>query len=155
MSIDEEGRLRRIDYGDRIYFDDALGIAGTTYPIGTAGMPSNTIADVITICAACHLRIIRVHGALTLGAAMEHYKFMGCEHEDITDIIDLSGEDVDGSHIEGLIVTGGQAGAGFLTLIKCIVNAITTFQGRMNWCSFWGGCNHYIQGWWLYRPGRL
>ena len=135
--IDEEGRLRRIDYGDRLVFDDVIGIAGTTYPIGTAGMPSSVIADIITLCAALNLHKISIHGALTLGAAMEHYCFFGSEHQDITDQLSLNGQDVDGGHIEGLIVTGAQGGDAFLTLVRCTVNALTLFAGRMERCSFY------------------
>lgn len=131
MAIDREGQLVRIDYGDRIYFDDVLGIAGTVYPIGTADMPSDVIADVITICAARHLHKIDVHGALTLGATMERYAFIGGRHEDLADTVDLSGEDVDGSSFEGLIVIGAQAGAGFISIKDCIVNALTNFAGRI------------------------
>jgi len=131
--------LETNQYYDRIFYDEDTGIAGTAWPIGTPQVPSDVIADIITMCAARNIRTIQVHGALTLGAAMEHYKFIGYEHEDIADTLDLSGEDVDGSHIEGLIVTGAQAGDGFLTLVRCIVNAVTAFNGRMNECSFWGG----------------
>ncbi|MBA7468598.1 hypothetical protein ES707_03849 [subsurface metagenome] len=133
-------------YGDRIYFDEDTGIAGTAYPVGTPQTPSDVIADVITMCAARNLHKINVHGALTLGATMQHYCFFGSEHEDVTDTLDLSDEDVDGSHIEGLIVTGGQGGANFLTLIRCIVNVVTTFNGRMHQCSFWSGTCSFKDG---------
>jgi len=70
MAIDREGQLKRIDYGDRIFYDATLGIAGTIYPIGTPGMPSNTIADVITICVAQNINKISVIGTLTIGAGI-------------------------------------------------------------------------------------
>ena len=125
MAIDKEGQLLRIDYGDKVYYDDVSGIAGTTYPIGTAGMPSDVIANLITICGLRNIRTIHVHGTLTLGAIMEHYNFTGYEHEDITDILDLSGEDVDGSHISHLIVTGAQGGTGLLTIQNGIAYLLT------------------------------
>lgn len=124
-------------YFDRIFFDEDTGIAGTAWPIGTPQVPSDVIADIITMCAARNLHKIAVHGALTLGAAMQHYCFFGSEHQDIADTLDLSDEDVDSSHVEGLIVTGGQGGAGFLTLIRCTVNALTLFAGRAKNCSFY------------------
>lgn len=134
--IDKEGQLRRIDYGKRIYFDDAFGIAGTTYPIGTVDMPSNTVADVITICAARHIRNIQVHGAFQLGVAMLHYNFFDFQHYDIADILNLNGQNVGGSHIEKLIVTGAQ-GTGLLTMIDCVALTLTDFAGRMHHCSFY------------------
>jgi len=134
-----DAKVETNQYYDRIFFDEDTGIAGTAWPIGTPQVPSDVIADVITMCVARNLHKINVHGALTLGAAMAHYCFFGSEHEDITDVLNLSDEAVDGSHIEGLIVTGGQGGTGYLTLVRCIVNALTLFQGRMNYCSFWSG----------------
>jgi len=122
---------------DRIYYDEVNGVPGTIWPIGTPGTPSDVIADVITMCAARKLYHIDVHGSLTLGAIMEHYCFFGHEHQDIVDQLSLNGQDVDGSHIERLIVTGAQGGAAFLTLIKCTVNAVTLFAGRMKACSFY------------------
>lgn len=68
--IDEEGRLRRIDYGDRVYFDSVLGIAGTTYPIGTAEVPSDVIANAIAICVAQNINKINVVGTLAIGAGI-------------------------------------------------------------------------------------
>lgn len=122
---------------DRIYFDATVGVPGTAWPIGTPPVPSNTIADVITMLAARNLHKISVHGALTLGDTMEHVCFFGSEHQDIADQISLNSQDVDGSHLEGLIVTGAQGGAAFLTLIRCTVNALTLFAGRMHYCSFY------------------
>ena len=136
--IDEQGALKRIDYGGVIHFNSDNGIAGTTYPIGTAGMPSDVIADVITMAVALGFHTIDVHGALTLGATMEHYSFVGHDHEDIADILDISGEDVDGSVMHGMVVTGVQGGTGLLSLIECIVITLTIFNGRMENCRLYG-----------------
>lgn len=136
MAIDKEGQLLRIDYGDRIYFDSGIGIAGTAYPIGTAFMPSGVIANLITICVARNTRNIQVHGALTLGAAMEHYNFFDFEHYDVGSILDLNGKNVGGSHMEKLVVTGAQ-GTGLLTMVDCVANALTLFAGRMHFCAFY------------------
>ena len=126
-------------YYDRVFFDAGLGIAGTAWPVGTPQVPSDVIADVITMCTARNLRTISVHGALTLGAIMEHYNFCGYEHEDITDILDLANQDVDGSHISHLIVTGIQAGTGLLTITNGVAYLLTLFSGRMMGTSFFAG----------------
>jgi len=70
MATDKEGQLKRIDYGDRIFFDSVTGIAGVIYPIGTAAMPSSVIANVITLCAAMNINKINVTGTLTIGAGI-------------------------------------------------------------------------------------
>jgi len=137
MAIDREGQLERIDYGDRVFYDSVTGIAGTTYPIGTASMPSSVIADVITLCAALNLSRIDVHGILQLLAAMEHYTFIGHCHESIADVLDLNGQDVDDSRFDNCLITGAQGGAGLVTYDACILYNMTGFRGMAKSCSLY------------------
>ena len=74
--IDEEGTIQGISYRDRIFFDSVNGVAGAIFPVGTPTHPSNTIADVITMCTARKITTIEVRGALTLGADMAAYQLM-------------------------------------------------------------------------------
>lgn len=138
MSVENPPHLDKVDYGTGVYFDDILGIAGTTYPVGTPSVPSNSAANTKTIADALNLRDIHVHGVFTVPDTMEHYCWYGAEHEDITDQINLNSKDVDGSNITGLIVTGTQAGTGFLTLVSCVLNALLDFQGRARFCDLYG-----------------
>ena len=135
--IDTAGQLRRIDYGDRIFYDSVTGIAGAIYPIGTAAMPSSVIADVITLCAALNLSRIDVHGILQLGAIMEHYTFFGHCHESITDVLDLNGQDVDNSRFDNCLITGAQGGALLATYIDCILYNMTGFRGMAENCALY------------------
>jgi len=135
--IDEEGRLRRIDYGDRVFYDSVNGIAGAIYPIGTAAMPSSVIANVITLCAAMNLHSIDVHGTLQLLAAMEHYCFLGHCHESVADVLDLNGQDVDDSRFDNCLITGAQGGANLATFIDCILYNMTGFRGMAKSCSLY------------------
>lgn len=137
MTIGEIGRFNRIDYGDRIHFDSVNGIAGTTYPIGTAGMPSDVIADIITICTALGINRIDVKGLLTLGATMENYRFFGHYDEGAADVA-LAGQDVDNSRFEGLHISGAQGGTGLATYVNCILNAMTGFRGLARNCALYG-----------------
>jgi len=121
---------------DRIYFDSVAGVPGTTWPIGTPQIPSDVIADVLAMCTARNLRTIDVHGTLTLGAAVEDYSLIGSRHQQVAHVLDLNGQDVDGSYIYGVIVTGAQGGTGFLTLEKVTVDTLTLFAGRMRDCNF-------------------
>ncbi|MBA7672509.1 hypothetical protein ES703_80686 [subsurface metagenome] len=123
---------------DRIYFDSVTGVPGITWPIGTPGVPSDVIADVILMCAARKLKVIDVHGALTLGVAMAHYTFVGHRHEDVADALDLNGQDVDSSIISRCVVTGAQGATGLLTLEDCLVYLLTNFQGIANYCDLYG-----------------
>lgn len=123
---------------DRIYFDSVTGVPGTTWPIGTPTVPSDVIADVILMCATRNLKVIDVHGVLTLGDTMEHYTFIGHRHEAIADTLALAGQDVDESTIISCLVSGAQGGTGFLTLTNCVVYLLTDFQGIANYCDLYG-----------------
>ncbi len=70
MITDEEGTIKDIHYGDRIFFDSVTGVAGIIYPVGTAGLPSNTIANAITMCVARNINLIHVTGTLAVGAGI-------------------------------------------------------------------------------------
>jgi len=133
--IDEAGQLKRIDIDGVIYFDSILGIAGTTYPIGTSELPSNTIADVITLCGLTNTRHINVRGILALTAAMTAYRFEGYKHLDIAHTIDLNTQDVSVSSFHRLIVTGAQGGAGLASYDDCMLLSMTGFNGVATLCG--------------------
>jgi len=118
----------------RVFFDSVTGVPGTTWPIGTPTVPSDVIADVIAICAARNIANINVHGALILGAAMEHYCFFGNCHASITDVITLGGFDVDSSRFDCLVITGAQGGTGYATYLDSILYAVTGFRGVASNC---------------------
>ncbi|MBA7615790.1 hypothetical protein ES703_23076 [subsurface metagenome] len=130
--------VQTAQYHDRVFFNSTTGIAGIAWPVGTPQVPSDVIADVITILAARNLRIIDVHGTLTLGAAMNHIDFLGHLHEAVTDIVDLNTHDVDNSHFKELIITGAQAGAGLATYKKCLLLNMTGFRGMARDCAIFG-----------------
>lgn len=120
---------------DRIYFDSVTGVPGTTWPIGTPGVPSDVIADVITLCTRYNILNVSVEGTLTLLVTMQHYCFFGNYHVGVVDVVDLNGQDVDNSRFEGLVITGAQAGAGYATYIDCVLYAMTGFRGLAENCS--------------------
>lgn len=137
----DEGSL---GYGDRVCFDSIDGVAGIEWPVGTPQLPSDVIADVITMLAARRLHKICIHGTLTLAATMNHYSFFGHEHEAAGDILNLGGQDVDDSHFESLIITGVQGGAGLATYRDCLFVStlpipMTGFRGMAKNCAFFSG----------------
>jgi len=115
MSIDEKGRLDRIDYGDRVYFDSVTGIAGTTYPIGTAGMPSDVVANAVAICVLRNIDIIHVTGTLAIGAGIAqtltgHYAILTVQTAGAAYVRDFSGyleiDEMTGGTID-IVMSGG------------------------------------------------
>lgn len=111
------------DMEDGVYFDSVTGGAGTDWPVGTAQSPSNVIASVITMCTARKTKKIYVNGAVTLGATMEGYTFVGVNK---AATITLNSQDVDTSHFYNCTVTGVQGGTGRIYLHNCIIDALST-----------------------------
>ncbi len=133
-----------LNYFDRVFFDSITGVAGIEWPVGTAQLPSDVIADVITILTARNLHTIEIHGTLVLTATMNHYCFTGNEHEAAGDILNLGGQDVDDSYFEGLIITGVQGGVGLATFKDCIFVStlpipMSGFRGLARKCALFGG----------------
>lgn len=143
---DVEGKVETDQYYDRVFYDSVNGIAGTAWPVGTPQVPSDVIADIITICAVRKLKVIDVFGALTLTAAMEGYTFIGHRHENVADTLNLNGQDVDNSLIMRCVLTGAQGGTGFLTLEDCLIYAMTNFQGIANLCDLYGSAMSLLDG---------
>ena len=111
------------DMEDGVYFDSVTGGAGTDWPVGTAQSPSSVIASVITMCTARKTKKIYVNGAVTLGATMEGYTFVGVNK---AATITLNSQDVDTSHFYNCTVTGVQGGTGRIYLHSCIIDALST-----------------------------
>jgi hypothetical protein len=111
------------DMEDGVYFDSVTGGAGTDWPVGTAQSPSNVIASVITMCTARKTKKIYVNGAVSLGATMEGYTFVGVNK---AATITLNSQDVDTSHFYNCTVTGIQGGTGRIYLHGCIIDALST-----------------------------
>jgi hypothetical protein len=122
--------LKKLTLG--IYFDSALGSSGTTWPKGEPQDASNTIADVITMCAARKTKVIYGCGSVTLGAAMEGYTFIGTGAL-WAPLIDLNSQDVDGSSFENCMFSLGnvQGGTGKMYCKNCFFLGITGLKADL------------------------
>lgn len=118
-------RAGKLDYlqnlEDGIHFDSALGAAGTDWPIGTAQAPSNTIADVITMCTARKIKKIYVGGSVTLGAAMQGYTFIGLND---SASVNLGSQNVGSSCFKNLTITGTQGGTSPIFCFDCTISSV-------------------------------
>jgi len=135
MSINQEGTLKEIQYGDRIYYDSVIGIAGTQWPIGTAAHPCSSLANIRTICVREHISTIVVHGVLTLDAAMDDYDFVGSQPNLNAwpyDSVDLNSKSIDNASFDNLSVAGTQNG-GAATFRHCYID-ITAMNGWATDC---------------------
>jgi len=117
---------------EAVYYDQTLGIAGTQWPIGTPSMPSNNLANIVTMCAARNTRKIVVRGLLTLTVAMDGYDFVG--HHDYRDTLQLNNMSVNLSSFSKLYVSGTM-NAGYGIFYDCALEIDSGFRGEAHRCT--------------------
>jgi len=130
--IDLEGTLRELQYAEGIFYDDTVGVAGTAPSVGTRTHPSNTPADVITLCARYRTNVIHVRGTFTIGATMSGYTFVADgDHSD--DIIVLNAQIANETVFKGLTLQGA-LGLSSIYCYDCNISVVTNFQGTATRC---------------------
>jgi len=110
---------------DAVYFDALNGVAGTTYPQGTAQFPVNNLADVMTIATARNLRVIRVRGPLVLTQDTPGYTFIGESPSGaIVESVTIGAFDVSSCRFHDLVVTINATPGAFpgFACRNCVVN---------------------------------
>jgi len=135
--LKQYANLQSLSLARAIYVDDN-GYLGTEYPLGTKEFPVLTLAQAIVIAAARNNYNLRLHGTHQLLAAMEHYNFLGYEHLDIADLIDLNAQDVDSSGFWRLVITGTQGGTGFAFYNNCVLTNVVSLRGMLHECMLFG-----------------
>ena len=98
-------------FADGIVWIDDGGSSATVWPYGTATNPTDTIARGKVIADANALRRIHLHGNFSLAAAMEHYTFLGDDHVDVSDLLDINSQSVEHSTFHRMLLTGTGANA--------------------------------------------
>jgi hypothetical protein len=94
-------------YWTKVYVDTVDGVAGTEFPIGTAGNPVNNIAEAKIIADARNIKEFSVIGAIALHTDFEGYYFGN--HGGDT-VIDLNNQSVEDAVFDTVILTGVQNG---------------------------------------------
>jgi hypothetical protein len=114
--------------------------ANTNTVVGVDGTPKNpvgTIAAAKTIADALgYATIYLLDGANeTIGETMEHYRFVGITR---SAVIDLGGQDVDGSFFECLTVTGEQGGTGLIVISNAGLTNVDSLEIHARNCAILG-----------------
>lgn len=117
----------------RVWMDITNGSAGTTYPKGTPGDPSNNLTDTQSIVTA-RLLPSRLHlrGALTMTGAdnVDEYDIVGSAPNLAS--IALGGASTSSTHIQGCALSGVASGS--IAIGFCEVDAVSGFDGLMHDC---------------------
>lgn len=132
-----------IKYFDTLIYRGCVWVdagANTNTVIGVDGVPSNpvgtiaaakTIADNLGIYNICLLDA----ASETIGETMEHYKFCGLTR---SAVIDLGGQDVDGSFFTNLTVTGEQGGTGLIVVTNSGLSNADSLEIHARNCAIIG-----------------
>jgi hypothetical protein len=131
MDLKGYSNIQQIALKDEVYVDDN-GLLGTQYPLGTYQFPVLTLAQALVISGERNIVSLRLRGSHLIPDTMERFNFKGYVHLDITDLIDLNGQDVDGSSFMDLVLTGAQGGTGYIYARECVVTNATSLRGVFN-----------------------
>ncbi len=127
-------------HGPGVYLDDAAANTNTVNGTdGTWHTPVSTIAAAKTI--ADSLKVYRIYlmnnSAITLGATMEDYAFIGLG-DIAANTINLGTRDVDNSYFENVLMSGEQGGTKRLMAHRCALSTLTELEAMAWECAIVG-----------------
>lgn len=116
-----------ISKNSHIFVDTVNGVSGTTYPTGSRDIPTNNLADALTIAELYNIEKIHVDGALTIdgeditGFTLDSDRSLG-------NVITITSMVNTGTcYFQDLTVSGALSGAQRFT--TCVLGALTGFDG--------------------------
>ena len=132
---------------DAVYFDSIGGAAGTAWPVGTPGSPSNNWVDTKAIAAARKLSTIRlVHGKITIDANGSGYHFIGNGFSDsgfayAENAIDINGHTLSNCSFEAININDAPF-TGTLDTCGYFLNCANINVKIAHDCAYFIGCSY-------------
>lgn len=124
-------QAQNAEYNGVVRIDPVSGVSGTTYPVGLRSTPVNNLSDARTIADNLNISVFEVRGSITLNQSFIDKHFLGVGSAE-SDTIALNGQDVSGTIIEHMDVTGA---AGALTkpieIRSATVDSVTGIRGHI------------------------
>jgi hypothetical protein len=129
---------KRLDYGDRIYYDENSIYTGTDYPNGTIAQPVNNIPDAIALANLYNIKTfycLSDVNILDTGNIFENYSIIA-DRENLTLTI------VDGNYLNNMewngFIIDANFGGGENKLIDCVIINALDVSGQMKECQMNG-----------------
>lgn len=129
---------KRLDYGDRVYYDETSSYVGTSYPNGTIAQPVNNISDAISISNIYNISnfyCLSDVNITTTGNTFENYSIFACKENLKVNII--NGNYLNNMIWKGLIIDG-YFGGGVNHFDDCIIINALDVSGQMKGCQING-----------------
>ncbi len=140
-AIVDTGVEQNLDYGGEIQINSNIGIAGTTYPIGTLAQPVNNLSDALTIANFLGIRRIKVYGDVIFDQNINDFSVVG---GNFNSSVDLIGINAAGTSFEKCVLKGSHTG--LIRADECeIEDGFTGLEGKFNHCGINGSLN-FISG---------
>jgi hypothetical protein len=120
-------------YNGTVVIDTIGGVSGVEYPTGLFGQPSDNLTDALSIASRVGADELIIIGSLTLDQSVIGFTLRGSTGES-GDILNLNGQDIDGSALKNLEVRG--AGLGTVEADFCAISMVSGINGVFRQCSF-------------------
>ena len=136
--IESAGRRLRhsniaVEYDNGVTIDVINGSAGTGNEIGTKHNPSNNLADAIAIAEEHDFTRLYIIGSLDIAAAENISGYTLSSERSLGNVVTVAaGATTAGTFFEDLTVAGTMAGS--VRYTKCVLGAITNFDGGAKNC---------------------
>lgn len=129
----------RLDYGDRVYYDETSSYSGTDYPVGTIAQPVNNALDAIAIANLYNIRDFYCLSDVTLpgivGQSFENYSIYA-DRENLT--ATLYGNYLNNIDWHNFTIDGNFSG-GTNSFFDCVIENALDTSGQMKGCQINGG----------------
>lgn len=134
----ESEDIQYASYQNAVWIDQANGVSGTAFPIGTPRQPVNNATDAVSIATARGFKTVQIRGNLTLGATatFSGFRFIGESTTQTTLTIDQAAL-VDGCSFENAVVTGTLDGNSVIQ--RSIIINLNYIEGEVIECLLESG----------------
>lgn len=129
----ENEDIQYASYQNAVWIDQANGVSGTSFPIGTPRQPVNNVSDALSIATFRGFKIVQIRGNLTLAAAanFEGFRFIGESTTQTTLTVDLAAN-VAACSFENAVVTGTLDGNSVIQ--RSIIQNLNYIEGEVVEC---------------------
>ena len=133
--LQDSTSLQSASFGGAVTLDKQFGTAGTTFPIGTAGTPSNNVADARIIMQRQNISTMQIIRPTEIGAGDDISNIIVKGTNPMTSILNVLPDAVtDNALLMNLYFNGSLDGGSILR--DCVVGAIDYFNGYIEHSAF-------------------
>lgn len=119
--------VQQINFDNEVFIDTVGGSAGTTYPIGTHGSPSNNLVDALSIASSRNINVLRILGTLTIDQDVSNFLIQGESQSKTSLTIDGSYANTTGTEFRNATLNGDLDGSN--NIFQCALETISGFDG--------------------------